>query len=137
MGAKENLLESIVRKDSSGGVIEIHEKLISLGLKWKGPSNSETLFYFFRSNSKEIGVAAIRQSIFSFPKTFWNPRGALLSRALNTIPSYQKSQVESGISSSQNSSGQIRINRSTTPNILALIDTLIVNESNKAGANIA
>ncbi|MEZ8186600.1 hypothetical protein ACED29_12365 [Shewanella sp. 5S214] len=101
MGAKEDLLANIIRHDKSGAVQSIHDKLIEAGLKWKGPSNSETLLYLFRLDGKEVGVAAMRRGIFSFPKSFWGPRGSALHKALSNVPTYTRINVEPAISSSQ------------------------------------
>jgi len=48
MGAKEILLKDLCDSDHSGGTELIHNTLIVAGLKYKGPSNSQTLFYYFR-----------------------------------------------------------------------------------------
>tara|TARA_B110000438_G_scaffold296803_1_gene342062 strand:+ start:305 stop:718 length:414 start_codon:yes stop_codon:yes gene_type:complete len=137
MGAKEELLADISRHDKSGSVQEIHNKLIAHGLKWKGPSNSQTLLYLFRLEGKEIGVAAMRRGIFSFPATFWRPRTIALKKALDLVASYQKVATEPAISSSQYSAGQIRISESTAKAIENVIEEIIVPEARKAGAELA
>ncbi|WP_028763035.1 hypothetical protein [Shewanella colwelliana] len=136
MGAKEELLSSLVAKDTSGGIQLIHDKLVRHELKWKGPSNSQTLLYFFRKNGKEIGVAAMRQGIFSFPAPFWRTRDTFLREALNRVASYSLIGTEPAISSSQYSAGQIRINQSTIDSIESIIEEIILPESRAAGATI-
>ena len=136
MGAKENLLADLVRRDSSGGIEQIHSRLISHGLKWKGPSNSQTLLYYFRSEGSEIGVAAMRQSIFSFPAAFWMARYVALSRVLKNVSSYNKVPTEPAISSSQYSAGQIHIGRGTIGQIEDIIESIIIPEARNAGAKL-
>ena len=136
MGAKENLLADLVRRDSSGGIERIHCCLIGHGLKWKGPSNSQTLLYYFRSHGKEAGVAAMRQSIFSFPAAFWMARYAALRRALEGVSSYNKVPAEPAISSSQYSAGQIRIGTATIGQIEDIIRSIIIPEARNAGAQL-
>jgi hypothetical protein len=137
MGAKEELLADLSRHDKSGCVQGIHNKLIAHGLKWKGPSNSQTLLYLFRLEGKEIGVAAMRRGIFSFPATFWRPRANALKKALDHVSSYQQVATEPAISSSQYSAGQIHISASTAEAIENVIDEIIVPEARKAGAELA
>ena len=136
MGAKDNLLADLVRGDSSGGIEQIHSSLVGHGLKWKGPSNSQTLLYYFRSQGKEIGVAAMRQSIFSFPATFWLDRSAALGRALKSVSSYNKVPTEAAISSSQYSAGQILIGAGTIGQIQDIVESIIIPEARNAGAQL-
>jgi hypothetical protein len=137
MGAKENLLSSLVRKDASGGIQRIHDQLVGHELKWKGPSNSQTLLYYFRQDGREVGVAAMRQGIFSFPAPFWRTRARLLREALDHVPSYSLIPTEPAISSSQYSAGQIMINHSTIDSIESIIEEIIIPESRRSGAIIA
>lgn len=137
MGAKEELLADISRHDKSGSVQDIHNKLVAHGLKWKGPSNSQTLLYLFRLDGKEIGVAAMRRGIFSFPASFWRARSTALKRALDHVASYQQIATEPAISSSQYSAGQIRISESTAKAIESVIEEIIIPEAQKAGAELA
>jgi hypothetical protein len=137
MGAKEDLLMDLIRKDPSGGVEQIHARLVNYGLKWKGPSNSQTLLYYFRHEGKEIGVAAMRQSIFSFPAAFWRIRPGVLRRAVERVPSYHLVNPEPAISTSQYSAGQIRISQATTGLIEDIIESIIIPESRNAGAQLA
>jgi hypothetical protein len=137
MGAKEDLLSDIIRKDNTGGVRRIHELLIGCGLKYKGPKNSQTLLYYFRNEGKEVGVAAMRQSIFSFPATFWSLRAAALRSALARVPGYQQRATEPAISSSQYSAGQIAMNQNTISEIESIIRDLIIPLAREAGATLA
>lgn len=136
MGAKEELLADISRHDKSGSVQDIHNKLVAHGLKWKGPSNSQTLLYLFRLDGKEIGVAAMRRGIFSFPVSFWSARAAALKKALDRVASYQQVATEPAISSSQYSAGQICISVSTAKAIESVIEKIIIPEAQKAGAEL-
>lgn len=113
MGAKEDLLADLVRRDASGSVEPIHRKLVGHGFKWKGPKNSQTLLYLFRLDGKEVGIAAMRRGIFSFPAPFWGPRAPALRLALGKVPSYQQVSTEPAISSSQYSAGQIQVGTAT------------------------
>lgn len=137
MGAKEDLLADLIRKDPSGGVELIHTHLVNQGLKWKGSSNSQTLLYYFRHEGKEIGVSAIRQSIFSFPTAFWGIRSVVLRRALERVPSYHLVKTEPKISSSQYSAGQIRISQETIDTIKVIIESIIIPEARNSGAKLS
>jgi hypothetical protein len=137
MGAKEDLVADIVRHDPSGSTERIHNLLVQYGLNWKGPRNSQTLLYYFRLNGKEIGVAAMRRRIFSFPATFWKPRSAALRGALNLVPTYQQVGTEPAISSSQYSAGQIQVSAATVDAIQSMIESVIVPEANKVGGTLA
>lgn len=137
MGAKEELLADITRHDSGESVQEIHARLVAAGLKWKGPRNSETLLYFFRLEEKEVGVAAMRRGIFSFPAPFWRSRATALRRALDMVPSYHLVGTEPAISSSQYSAGQVQVSAGTLEAIIGMIDSVILPEARKAGAALA
>jgi len=134
MGAKEILLGDLSRQDNSGGIQRIHDALVGAGLKYKGPSNSQTLLYYFKAERREIGVAAIRGSpaVLSFPATFWRGRSNL-STALNRAASYQV-PTEGFISSSQYSAGQLRISTVSIETLLAVVNEIIVPEARSAGA---
>lgn len=137
MGAREKLLADLIRHERSESVQPIHDKLIEYGLKWKGPSNSQTLLYLFRLDGKEVGVAAMRRGIFSFPAAFWGARASALRGALGHVASFQQVSTKSAISSSQYSAGQIQITESTLKSIEEVIDEVIVPEARKAGAKLA
>lgn len=134
MGAKEELLGDLLRHDASGGVQRIHAALTDSGLKFKGPSNSKTLLYYFRSSGREIGVAAIRgsPSLLSFPKAFWNGRGSLTT-ALTGASSFYI-EPEGFVSSSQYSAGQLRITAASIETLLSIINNVIIPEARAAGA---
>lgn len=136
MGAKEELLSKLTSHDKSGAVQRAHEKLIAHELKWKGPSNSETPLYLFKLDGKEIGVAAIRHGIFSFPATFWRPRASLLNQGLSRAASYMQVDTQPAISSSQYSAGQIRLTDATVGIIEEIIETIIIPEAKRARAKI-
>lgn len=132
MGAKEDLLQDVVRGDTSGGVERIHTALIASGLKYKGPRNSQTLFYYFRNGGREIGVAAMRGSpaLLSFPAAFWSGRGGL-SAALSRASTYYI-QPDGFMSSSQYSAGQFRITHSSIETLLSIVQEIIVPEARAA-----
>lgn len=134
MGAKEDLLQQITRGDASGGIQRIHAALIASGLKYKGPRNSQTLFYYFRSNGREVGVAAMRGSpaLLSFPAAFWSGRNGL-SVALSRASSYYI-QPEGFMSSSQYSAGQLRITPSSIETLLSIVQEIIIPEARAANA---
>nr|WP_156886287.1 hypothetical protein [Pseudomonas alcaliphila] len=136
MGAKEELLSELTSRDESGAVRRAHKKLIAHKLKWKGPSNSETLLYLFKLDGKEIGVAAIRHGIFSFPATFWQPRASLLNQSLDRTASHMQVDTQPAVSSSQYSAGQIRLTEATIDIIEDIIETIIIPEAKRAGAKI-
>lgn len=133
MGAKDELLEYLSRLDTSGGTRRIHTALIEAGLKFKGPANSQTLFYYFRNHGQEIGVAAIRGSpcLLSFPAAFWRGRTALAA-ALKQGASYYI-EPEGFISSSQYSAGQLRITSSSIETLMSIINNIIIIEAQAAG----
>ncbi|WP_291997108.1 hypothetical protein [Candidatus Accumulibacter sp. ACC012] len=137
MGAKEDLLADLIRHDRTGSVQRIHDKFIEHGLKWKGPSNSQTLLYLFRLDGREMGVAAMRRGILSFPTTFWSARTPALRRALNRVASYQQVTTEPAISSSQYSAGQIQVSESTLEAIEEIIEEIVIPEARQAGAKLA
>jgi hypothetical protein len=136
MGAKEELLAALSRRDPR--IKNIHDALVSAGLKFKGPSNSQTLLYFFRDSGKEVGVAAMRgsPSVFSFPAAFWHPRQAPLQEALAAVASFDRKAPQSFISSSQYSAGQIYIKESTLPAILRVIHEIVLPVAQNAGASL-
>lgn len=136
MGTKEDLLAELVRKDPSGSTENIHARLIGHGLKWKGPANSKTLLYYFRSDGREIGVAAMRVSMFSFPAAFWQSRGTLLARAREMVPEDCWVRPEPAISSSQYSAGQIRIRHTTCGSIEEIIESIVIPEARCSGAQL-
>lgn len=134
MGAKEQLLQDLSRLDPSGGIQRIHTALISAGLEFKGPSNSQTLLYYVRSGGSEIGVAAMRSSpsLLSFPATFWRGRSGL-GAALSRGSSYNM-EPEGFVSSSQYSAGQLRITAASIETLLSIVDEIIIPEARATGA---
>ena len=128
MGAKEDLLKDLTRSDTSGGIERIHIALIASGLKYKGPRNSQTLFYYFRNGGWEIGVAAMRGSpaLLSFPSAFWSGRSGL-SAARSRASAYYI-QPDGFISSSQYSVGQFRISHSSIETLLSIVQEIIIPE---------
>jgi len=132
MGAKEDLLRDLTRGDASGGVERIHTALIASGLKYKGPRNSQTLFYYFRNGGREIGVAAMRGSpaLLSFPAAFWSGRSGLSAALRRASADYI--QPEGFISSSQYSAGQFRITPSSIETLLSIVEEIIVPEAQAA-----
>lgn len=134
MGAKEELLQNLSRLDASGGIQRIHRALTDAGFRYKGPSNSQTLLYYFRSGGHEIGVAAIRgsPSLLSFPATFWRGRSGLAA-ALGRASSFSM-EPEGFVSSSQYSAGQLRITTSSIETLLSIVDEIIIPEARAAGA---
>ena len=133
MGAKEILLEDICNSDHSGGIELIHNALIAAGLKYKGPSNSQTLLYYFRRDGNEIGVAAMRGSpaLLSFPAPFWRGR-ANLREAIDKASSYYI-EPEGFVSTSQYSAGQLRITTSSLETLLSIVNNVIIPEARTAG----
>jgi hypothetical protein len=133
MGAKEDLLEELSRHDISGGTARIHDALIGAGLRYKGPSNSKTLLYYFRREKQEIGVAAMRGSppVLSFPAPFWQGRSNL-NVALNRGAAYRV-PTEGFISPSQYSAGQMRISSASIDTLLSIVSEIIIPETISAG----
>ncbi len=136
MGAKDDLLASFIRSDSSGSIRRIHDLLIASGLKFRGSSNSETLLYYFLKDGEQTGVAALRKGIFSFPAPFWGSRASLLRAAMSHVESFHHVATSGFVSSSQYSAGQILINAATTPAIETIITTTIIPEAQRAGAKL-
>lgn len=136
MSAKDDLLSDLIRSDMTGGVERINQRLIVLGFKCRGAKNSQTLLYVFRSGGKDIGIAALRDGIFSFPVGFWGSRRAVLQITLNGFKSRHQIALQSGISSSQYSAGQIAIKSDSIEPILQVISTMILSEAKQAGASV-
>ena len=134
MGAKEDQLASLVRADATGGVQRIHQLLVGSGLKYKGSKESDTLLYLFRKDGKEIGVAALRKGIFSFPAAFWRSRANKLSEAIAYVGEPYKVATAGFVSSSQYSAGQLRINAASTVRIEVIIRSIVLPEAERAGA---
>jgi hypothetical protein len=137
MGAKEELLASFTRRDTRIQIV--HDALVAINLKFKGPSNSQTLLYYFRVDGEEFGVAAMRcnpSAVFSFPAAFWHHRPTVLSQALSRVSSFNQKEVQPAISSSQYSAGQIYINGSTLPVILQIIHEIVVPAAQSSGADL-
>lgn len=132
MGSKEDLLAEFSRGDISGGIQQIHNSLISGGLKFKGPRNSQTLLYYFRRNGREMGVAAMRDSppLLSFPAAFWRGR-VNLNVALNRASSYYM-EPEGFMSQSQYSAGQLRITAESIEVLLTIVNEIIIPEMRAA-----
>lgn len=131
MGAKEVLLQDLIRSDNSDGVRRIHTALITAGLKYKGPSNSQTLLYYFRSGGREVGVAAMRGSpaLLSFPVAFWRGRNGL-SSAFSRASTYYIHPT-SAVSSSQYSAGQFLISNSSIETLLSIVEEIIIPEASR------
>ncbi|HSW14970.1 MAG TPA: hypothetical protein VLI06_19140 [Solimonas sp.] len=129
MGAKDELLLSLIRTDASGRTQLVHDALLGIPLKFKGSSNSATLLYYFGSTSSQGGIAALRGSpaLFSFPKTFWSPRRDALNAALAQFPRHLLLPTEGPVSSSQHSIGQVQITAESIEPLLALITSLIAS----------
>lgn len=134
MGAKEELLQDLSRRDTSGGIQRIHTTLTESGLKFKGPSNSRTLLYYFRRDGREIGVAAMRgsPSVLSFPAAFWYGRSSL-NAALSRASAYYV-EPDGFVSSSQYSGGQLRITTASIETLLSIVNEFIIPEARAAGA---
>ncbi|MDK2126220.1 hypothetical protein [Parachitinimonas caeni] len=134
MGAKEELLQNLSRLDASGGIQRIHTALTSAGLKFKGPSNSQTLLYYFRNGGREIGVAAMRgsPSLLSFPRAFWYGRSSL-AIALSRASSFYI-EPDGPVSSSQYSAGQLRITTASIETLLSIVNEIIIPEARTSGA---
>ncbi len=126
MGAKEELLEDLKRQDTTRTLGLVHDKLVALGLKWRKSSN--TLMYDSKENGESIGIAALRYNVFSFPKNYWNlhTNTQTLKAALAKVPSYRIVRLEPGISSSQQSAGQIQLHKETVEAIMQIIDETLV-----------
>lgn len=50
MGQKETLLAELNAEDRTGHLVQLHNLLIQTGLKYRGPSNSRTLYYYVLDN---------------------------------------------------------------------------------------
>lgn len=134
MGAKDDLFQNLSRLDASGGIQRIHSALTDAGLKFKAPSNSQTLLYYFRSGGREIGVAAMRgsPSLLSFPAAFWRGRSSL-GIALSRAASFYM-EPEGFVSSSQYSAGQLRITPASIETLLSIVNEIIIPEAHAADA---
>jgi hypothetical protein len=136
MTAKERLLASLVRRDSSGAVQRLHAFLVATGFKWK--DRNETMMYFSRDDSgNELGLVAMRPGLISFPRNFWERRPQALAAAVNALPANQRIRPDDGwFHSSQYSAGQLALDSSTEEGILRVIREVVVPEARKAGAKL-
>jgi hypothetical protein len=128
MTQKDILLETLIRKDRTKLLKEIHQTLLEEGFSYK--SQNRTMLYVY----KKEGRAALRvlddepscPSVFSFPKNFWNQHEGVLRNMLKVIEA--KFKIPTDGPRAQGSAGQIEINRDTVEKIKNLIRNDISGE---------
>jgi hypothetical protein len=130
MGTKETLLAELSVADRSGHLQQVHQHLIDQGLKYKAPSNSQTLLYYVRdSEGKEIGIAALRVRggtfVFSFPKTYWQRRAMTVTTALAQISVADILEIDPSDPSSKESMRQLRVSSANLECLLRIIGSTI------------
>ena len=138
MGYKEEFLAGLIRSDRTGYLPRLHERLIENQLKYKASSNSDTLLYYVLDREKkQVGLAAFRvpgQTIFSFPKTYWQPRSPTVNAALSAIPHSSIVETEGFVSSSQHSMRQVIVSSETGEILLRVIDDVIASHAQSLAA---
>lgn len=116
MTATETLVNEFLRSASSANFREVFAVLDSFGLQPLGKSNTDTLLYQYRCDGDVYDIFAFRLGpprVISFPKSYWLPRAAEMSRHLENFSYSERPPTEPGISTSQYSAGQIELQRST------------------------
>jgi hypothetical protein len=138
MGYKEEFLSELIRSDRTGYLQRLHERLVGNRLKYKASANSDTLLYYvLDGKKKQVGLAAFRvngQTIFSFPKTYWQRHSSAVNVALSVIPHSSIVETEGFVSSSQNSMRQVLVSSETVEILLHVIDNFIVSHAQSAAA---
>ena len=134
MGHKETLLAELSEADRSNFLPQLHHHLIEQGLKFKGPSNSQTLLYFVKNTEgKEVGLAALRvrggTPVFSFPKNYWQRRASAVTTALSQINASDILEIEPSDPSSKESMRQVRISATTFENLAQVVAGLVREHS--------
>ena len=126
-------VEELLAQDTAGHLRRLHDRLVALGLKTKMSPNSKTLL--FEANDrvgKKHGLAAMRSgyvNVFSFPKTYWNPRKRALDNALSGIGARHFVETQDAVSESQYSARQVRVSTETAQEVMAVVDRLIAAHS--------
>lgn len=138
MGYKEEFLSELIRTDRTGYLPRLHERLIENQLKYKASSNSDTLFYYVLDREKkQVGLAAFRvtgQTIFSFPKTYWQRRASAVDVALTAVPHSSIVETEGFVSSSQYAMRQVIVSSETGEILLHVIDDVIASHARSTAA---
>ena len=138
MGYKENLLSELIRTDRTGYLQKLHERLVGNKLKFKASSNSDTLLYYvLDTEKKQVGLAAFRvngQTIFSFPKTYWQHHFSAVNAALSAVPNSSILETEGFVSSSQYSMRQVIVSSGTGEILLQVIDNFIASHARLSAA---
>ncbi len=133
MGYKEEFISELIRSDRTGYLQRLHERLIWNGLKYKASSNSNTLLYYvLDSEKKQVGLAAFRvngQTIFSFPKTYWQRHSSAVDAALSNVSNSSIVETDNFVSSSQYSMRQVILSSETGEILLRVIDNIIASHA--------
>ncbi len=137
MSQKERNITDLLASDPSGRLRQLHDQLVSIGLKTKMPSNSATLLFEAVAKDKSRhGLAAFRSGssqIFSFPRTYWAPRLRELQAALAGIDRCHFVETEGAFSSSQYSVQQVRVTQHTASELQAVVSSLISRHVRQLG----
>lgn len=137
MSQKERNITALLASDPSGRLQQLHDQLVSIGLKTKMPSNTETLLFEAVAKDKsKHGLAAFRSGssqIFSFPRTYWAPRLRELQAALAGIDRCHFVEPEGAFSSSQYSVQQVRVTQHTFTELQAVVRALIARHARRLG----
>lgn len=138
MGYKEKFLSELIRLDRTEYLPRLHEHLVRNRLKYKASTNSDTLLYYvLDSEKKQVGLAAFRvngQTIFSFPKTYWQRHSSAVDVALSDVPHSNIVKTEGFVSSSQYSMRQVIVSSETGEILLRVIDDLIASHAQSTAA---
>jgi hypothetical protein len=130
MGHKETLLAELSEADRSSCLPQLHSRLIEQGLKFKAPSNSQTLLYYVKNTEgKDIGLSALRVrggvAVFSFPKNYWKRRASAVTAALSQINDLDILEIEPSDPSSKESTRQVRVSAATFEHLVRAVEGLI------------
>ena len=135
MSQKERNITALLASDPSGRLQRLHDQLVSIGLKTRMPSNTETLLFEAVAKDKSRhGLAAFRSGssqVFSFPRTYWARRMSELRAAVANIDRCHFIELEGGFSGSQNSILQVRVTQHTEGDLEAVVHALIASHARR------
>ena len=140
MSQKDINIASLLDSDRSGRLRQLHDQLVTAGLKTNMPSNSSTLlFEAVAKDKKRHGIVALRSSgshIFSFPKSYWGPRVQELNAALGNIDNCHFIETDGAVSSSQYSLKQVRVTEHTVEALRNIVGTLIAPHAGRLRGDV-
>jgi hypothetical protein len=125
----EEKLEVIFALPEGGLFREIHETLVSIGLRAK--DNKKTVLYFYGPKANgENSIAAFRvepRRVFSLPKSYWEPRAHERTDIFSCFTAAELQPPNSSSPSENKSGGQVTVSPATIDRIVNIIRTRLVN----------